>query len=276
MSLKRKEICNEYRVTCTKQHSESAPLADDGGELREVVTSTYLTKGGPYRKDSFQFMRGFFMTSMRQNFSVLVFHNELSTNFQNRLYDIYDKTEFFKIKKLNGRSVNDARYYILYDYLLNHPGVKHIVLQDIKDGTFPKNPFKVMEAMGDILYRLAGILHFMFLSLIICGGILNLRYLESAFQLKIFQTDEAKYHPFINAGTIGGSRDGMLTFLTRLKQCLDDWAPHDKNCNMACVGLVTHHYFLEHSYNGYPFQASYKAGVGVARGSAITHKHRYV
>ena len=78
-------------------------------------------------------------------------------------------------------------------------------------------------------------------------------------------------HPLLNAGVVGGSRHVMLAFLSRMIQYLNE-SPHNKNCNMAVFAIVTHTYFLDHMFSGFPFQAAYDCGTVGLTGMAIKHK----
>ena len=258
--------CSELQLQCSGQFQSDSLYFSS--ERRDVITSTHFTGGrSKFKKDSFAFMKGFFMTAVHLNLQILIFHDGLGTNFQKNLKSFYDRTEIVKIKGLNGRSMNDGRFYILYDYLLNHPEVRSIALQDIRDGIFVGNPFNVMDAIGDVLYMgmdrsfyVSAYDHFW----------LRKRLYPNCHQNELTR-DAVHYHPFYNAGTIGGTRDVMLTFLTRLIKYFDK-SPHHLNCNMATVSVVVHNHFFDHSYSGYPFQGYMETGIGIPRGLAIRHK----
>ena len=80
-----------------------------------------------------------------------------------------------------------------------------------------------------------------------------------------------KLHPSYNAGVIGGTRHIMVSFLTKMIQYLDR-TPHELNCNMGTITLVTHKHFYENSFSGYPFQSAFKIGLPGPHGLAIKHK----
>ena len=259
---------NEFHLQCSTEQLK--PLGDEAQDrkLHDVVTSTHLTRDGMVRKNSFNFMRGFFITAMHQKLEILLFHDELSIDVQKRLESLYEGITFMKINGLNGRSKNDARFYILYDYLLNHPEIRSIILQDIKDGIFPgNNPFNVMDVIGDVLY--VGKDRSFFVSSYDYYWLKKIKFREC--HMKELVKDGAQYHPFYNAGTVGGTRDVMLTFLTRLIKYFDN-APHQHNCNMATVSVAAHNHFFEHTFSGYPFQGYYETGIAIPRGLAVRHK----
>ena len=234
-----------------------------------VVASTIFTAGtnSKYKNGSFDFMRGFYMTAAKQNLDMLIFHDDISLDFQNKLKNLHGQIDFVKVKTPPNRSPNDGRFYVLYDCLLEHPEINWFVLQDIRDGTFHADPFKVMSVIGDVLYvGMDKSFH---------TSAYEYHWLNATLYSQCFprekRKDEIKYHPFFNAGTIGGTRDVMLTFLTRLTKHFDK-SPHKYNCNMAAVSVVAHKYFHNHTFSGYPFQAYFVSVIGIPRGLAVRHK----
>ena len=256
-------------LTCTGQPPKKRPTAVFSDSSHSVIASTVFTAGtnSKYKNGSFNFMRGFYMTAAKQNLDMLIFHDEIAPDFQTKLKKLHSQIDFAKVKRPADRSPNDGRFYVLYDYLLEHPEINWFVLQDIRDGTFHADPFKVMSVIGDVLY--VGLDKSFYVSAY------EYKWIHDALYPQCFpdelKKDEVKYHPFLNAGTIGGTRDVMLTFLTRLTQYFDK-SPHRKNCDMAAVSVVTHKYFHKHTFSGYPFQAYFVTGVSIPRGLAIRHK----
>ena len=261
-------VCEDVHLKCFNEVVEDAFLTNSysNKELYDVITSTFFaTETSKYKKNSFQFIKGFYLTAIKQNAQVLIFHNGLGNAFLERVQGISECAKFVK-SNLNGRSMNDARFYILYNYLLDNPQIRSIVLQDLRDGTFPGNPFKVMDVIGDLLYVGTDITFYV-------SGYDHpwMRGLGQKCHPSDDRKDVNHYHPFYNAGTIGGTRDVMLTFLTRLTQYFDK-APHGRNCNMATVCLVTHKHFFEHAYSGYPFEGLTETGLSNPIGMAVRHK----
>ena len=256
-------------LTCTAGQPQLVNEATASMSSHSVVASTVFTAGtnSTYKNGSFNFMRGFYMTAAKQNLDMLIFHDEITLDFQNKLKNLHNQIDFVKVTTPTDRSPNDGRFYILYDYLLEHPEINWFVLQDIRDGTFHADPFKIMSVIGDVLY--VGIDKAFYSSAFEYPWLRGSLY-PQCFPHEI-RKDEIKYHPFLNAGTIGGTRDVMLTFLTRLTQHFDK-SPHRKNCDMAAVSVVTHKYFHNHTFSGYPFQAYFASGIGVPRGLAVRHK----
>ena len=260
--------CKEVHLNCFDDEVDDSLLTNGiSKEPHDVITSTFFTRSSGFNKNNFQFMKGFYMTAIKHDVQVLIFHDELGYAFQERVKTVYEHTKFVKINNLNGRSKNDARFYILYNYLLNNPQIRSILLQDLRDGTFPGNPFKVMNAIGEVLY--VGVDRSFYVSAYDHFWMKKRKYPEChPSELK---RDAAQYHPFYNAGTVAGTRDVMLTFLTRLTQYFDK-APHGMNCNMATVCVVAHNHFFEHTYSGYPFQGYTESGIGIPPGLAVRHK----
>ena len=170
------------------------------------------------------------------------------------------------MNSLNGRSTNDARFYEEYDYLLSHPEINKVLLTDCRDVIFLKDPFEVMDVIGDYL----------------CMGIdmpfhpsirsswAGDRILKPCYWSEI-NSDAANRYPFYNAGVMGGTRYVMLAYLTQLIQYFDR-ALHNINCNMGTAGLVTDKHFSNDYFSGYPFQAVTELSLAIPQGLAGRHK----
>ena len=52
-------------------------------------------------------------------------------------------------------------------------------------------------------------------------------------------TDAVKFHPFFNAGVLGGTRHVLLAILYQLTRYFDH-SPHHMNCNMGTMTVVGH------------------------------------
>ena len=241
---------------------------------KNVVMTSYFTgpryipnKNYYILPDLFQFFEAWFLTGKQFGVHFVIFHDHLSQLFQSKMKNFYPgHVEFVKLSSLNGRSVNDIRYYIQYNYLQTHPEIRNVLLTDSRDVIFLQNPFKVMEVIGDYLYM--GIDNSFFSS--IYESWVGRWSLKPCLPSEL-NTDAAKRYPVHNAGVIGGSRHVMLAYLTQLILYLDR-APHKKNCNMGIVSLVTEKHFANDYFSGYPFQAVMELPLAIPQGLAIRHK----
>ena len=257
--------------SCVMLNPHETPRANKGKalhKLNNVLFSTYLTHDRKffrfYRNDSFQFLKGFFMTAKKQNLKIVLYHDEASLHFQRKLRNYYGGIEFIHYSgNYDNRSINDARFYIMYEYLLDHPEIDGIVLQDLRDGVFYEDPFKVMGLLGDYFFngvdypfdrkRRKGYKR--------CEGKFGVEY-----------GDIPRLYPFLNAGTIGGTRHMVLGFLTLAVHFFEKLMPASHNCNMDLIDFVAHRYMYDTLFTGYPFQCSLGIDLASPPGTAIRHK----
>ena len=81
---------------------------------------------------------------------------------------------------------------------------------------------------------------------------------------------EVKLLGFLNAGTIGGSRHVVLTFLTRFLQYFA--ISNKDNCNMAIVEILFHKFFFDMLYFGWPINAGFITDQPNIPGLGVLHK----
>ena len=240
---------------------------------KNVIMSSYFTisKNVPNKSyyilpNLFQFFEAWFLTGKQFGVHFVIFHDSLNEQFQNNLMEIYPgHVEFVKVNSLNRRSTNDARFYEEYDYLLSHPEINKVLLTDCRDVIFLKDPFKVMDVIGDYLYM--GIDMPFHPSIRSSWGVW---ILKPCHRSEIYSEAVNRY-PFHNAGVIGGTRHVMLAYLTLLIHYLDR-TPHNRNCNMATTALVTGKHFSNDYFSGYPFQAVTQLSLAIPQGLAVRHK----
>ena len=242
---------------------------------KNVIISTYFTnsKHAPNKHyyivpNLSQFFEAWFLTGKQFDVHFVIIHDSLSEQFQNNLKEFYpEHIEFVKLDSLNGRSTNDARFYAEQNYLINHPEINKVLLTDCRDVIFMKDPFKIMDIIGDYLY--IGIDNSFFRS--IYGSWINRWSLSPCSFSSELHGDAAKRYPVHNAGVIGGTRHVMLSYLTQLIRYFDK-ALHTRNCNMGVVSLVTEKHFSNDYFAGYPFQAVMELPLAIPQGLAIRHK----
>ena len=239
---------------------------------QNVIMSTYFTsvQSTQYRisfsSNNFRFMEKWFFSAAKLGVHLVIFHDSISDQFQQKLKDYYSNVEFIKVTSFRGHTQNDVRYYLQYDYLVEHPEINRAVATDMRDVRFLANPFEVMTEIGDYLYT--GVDNSFHLSAWTNGGVSSqMRKCHS----KDLDMKKVELQPFYNAGVIGGKRHFMLTFLSRMIWYLDR-APHKDNCNMATMAVVTHQHFMDIIFSGYPFQSAYKIGIVGPQFVAIKHK----
>ena len=241
---------------------------------KNVIMSSYFTKAKIVPNKSyyilpnlFQFFEAWFLTGKQFGVHFVIFHDSLSEQFQNNLIELYPgHVEFVKVNGLNGRSTNDARFYEEYEYLLSHPEINKAVLTDCRDVIFLKDPFKVMDVIGDYLYMGIDMPFHVSLKRSWVGVVM----LRPCHRSEL-DTDAANRYPLHNPGAMGGTRHVMLAYLTQLIHHFDR-TPHNINCNMGTVSLVTEKHFSNDYFSGYPFQAVSELPLAIPQGLAIRHK----
>ena len=241
-------------------------------EDRSVIMSQYFTsvESTQYHKQfsnsNFRFMQKWFSTAAKLGVKLVIFHDGISDQFQKDLKDYYSNVEFVKVDGFRGRTQNDVRYYLQYDYLIEHPEISRIITTDMRDVAFLANPFDVMMEIGDYLY--VGVDNSFHLSAWSNKGVSS--------QMKICHSKdldmkEVELQPFFNSGVTGGTRHYMLAYLTQMIWYFNR-APPRNNCNMATVAVVYHRHFRDVIFSGYPFQSAYKIGIIGPKFVAIKHK----
>ena len=234
---------------------------------KNVLFSTYFTHNKqfvrPYRENSFQFVKGFVLTAMKYGLQIVIYYDQMDQNFKHRLHGLYNKIEFIHYKgNFHKRTINDARFYIMYEYLLENPEVEMVILQDLRDGIYLEDPFKVMKLMGDFLYAGMDVsFHKNFpTSYKRCESVLKKKFTRKLL------------YPMMNAGTLGGTRHVVLAFLAQIMKYFDEVFPAHLNCNMDAFDFVAHHVFQDVMFSGYPFQGFMQIGLSSPPGLAVRHK----
>ena len=235
-----------------------------------VIMSTYFSLKThslykePFLTDHFRFMSQWFLSAQKIRAHLVIFHDNLTLNFQKRLKSFYPLVQFVHKGDFGGWSSNDARFYMQYDYLLKHPEIRSVVLTDIRDVKLFGNPFNVMDVIGDYMY--VGI---------------DVSYLPASYDLQWVRdmkrichrkenSEYLKLHPFYNAGIVGGTRHTVLAYLTQMTKYLKK-TPRS-NCNMITTNIITNKHFHDFSFTGYPLQSGFKLGTANPKGQAIKHK----
>lgn len=253
---------------CVDHQIQSTDAASSGVTKTNILFSTYFTNNKqfvrPYRENSFQFVKGFVVTAKQHNARIVLYYDRMDPKYKESLLEYYSNIEFIHYRgDFHHRTINDARFYILYDYLLAHPEIERIILQDLRDGIFFTDPFKVMELAGDYLF--VGMDVSFHLNM-------NKNYKHCERKMNHIENASTRYYPMLNAGSMGGTRHVVLAFLKQMVKAFDDIFPSRLNCNMDAFDFVTHYYFKDLMFSGYPFQGFMQLKLASPRGIAIRHK----
>eukprot|EP00058_Branchiostoma_floridae_P006962 XP_002592450.1 hypothetical protein BRAFLDRAFT_68936 [Branchiostoma floridae] len=216
----------------------------------------------------FEYMENWYWSVIDRRISAVVFHDSLESEFVNRVENGFVS---FQRTEAHFRWNATAKYYVYLRYLKENSRISRVILTDISDVRFQKNPFELMDLMGDQLYVGTDVDTF---PNIAAMGWLRKR-LGSCFNDGFrhgydIPTIKSRYNVY-NAGVIGGSRELMLQFLEKLVAILDQ-TTSGVNCNLAAVNYVLHGHFDGNIYPGFPWTSRFLRKQKSPKGVYIIHK----
>lgn len=249
---------------------------EESGES-DVILTSYFTSQQDFQRhrqiapNRLRYILDWLVSVRDLGLRVVVFHDRLDPGFCHRVMQYHPGVSFRRVPSLAGRTTNDARFYAYRDYLLARPDVRRVLLSDISDVRFQRNPFDLMRLLGDWLYIGTDIDIFPSMQtqrwiterLVGCFG--NHTLLQGP--LKPLMSLDTVY----NAGVIGGQRHLMLPMLERVVGYLDT-TPPSLNCNMPAVNYVIHRYFFRQVFTGFPLSSRFLRFQTAPRGVYIVHK----
>ena len=252
---------------------ESAHISDFKQESRVgVVLSSYFTlkkdpQRGYYEKtNSYSYFSAWHKSLTRLGLRGVVFHDGLDPNFT----DSIKPKMFFEKVVLGKRSLNDDRYFHYLQYVEKQPHLTHILMTDIADVTFLRDPFELMRMFDHHLFICEGaLLKDIGSSEWLHNNIKTCFSKDAQLNSSIEWLNRLK--PLYNAGVIGGPRHIMLRFLRMLTALLET-LPVKEDCNMAAVNYVIHKYFSDIAFTGFPFNSIFFNGQKNPPGVYVIHK----
>ena len=231
-------------------------------EHYDVIFTSYFTSAvDPQRSlhkqpNRYSYLSKWLISLKEQHLRAVIFHDGLNQGFMDRLSGVYSNISFHQVTSLNGRSTNDARFYAYHNYLKRHPEIRRVLMTDISDVVFQRNPFDFMNLLGDLLYIgrdidiFPDMLSMPWLSTRLAKCFGNYSVLHGDLH------DMMRLAIVYNAGVLGGSRHIAMALLARITWALDH-TPPDINCNMPAVNYVVHKYFSHITYTGYPLTSRF-------------------
>ena len=256
-----------FETTVTTCKSLAPPTKD-------ILISSYFTSTGDPQKnatiqETFHYMVHWFVGAMKFNLNIVIFYDEINQDWVNRIEHLYTKVTFIKAN-LKGRSVYDARFYIIHDYLANHPEINRAFLTDLSDIQILQSPFELMDRIDNQLLYM-GIDEPFYLTSYSNKWMLNLyKRCYTTGTLKAEEEPLDKLMTLYNAGLIGGTREVLLAMLHRTLQWLDI-GKKDTYCDMGAVNIAAHKYFYDELFFGYPLQSGFRQTAN-APGLFLKHK----
>ena len=243
----------------------------------DVIMTSYFTSTHDFQRnksmspDRVRYMLDWLVSVRDLGLRAVVFHDELSPSFQQRVSQFHPGISFRHVTAPLNRTTNDARFYAYLSYLNTQRDHTHILLTDISDVRLQQNPFQLMRLLGNRLYVGTDIEIFPNMAsqrwisekLEACFG----NHTPSHAPLRQLMYQETVF----NAGVVGGPRNVVLAFLERVTQYLDT-TPPSLNCNMAAVNIVVHRYFHSQLFTGFPLTSRFLTFQQSPKGVYIVHK----
>jgi succinate dehydrogenase hydrophobic anchor subunit len=266
-------VCKVHSLPLARYKRHSVNRKDPDAGDRVIFTSYFTSSFDPQRArkrkaNQFKYMKSWYDSVNSLAVRAVVFHDDLDSNFIEKLRN--NNIEFHRVLP-SERSTNDARFYAWYQYLIDHPTISHVLLSDISDVRYQKDPFDLMDLLGDWLYIGQDIDLFPNME----SMPWLMKRLRQCFGDKSVDSGEVskvkKLQFVYNAGVIGGPRGLMLTFLHHVINILD-FTPSHLNCNMAVVNYIAHKYFDDHIFTGFPLTSRFMAQQSNPKAVYVIHK----
>jgi hypothetical protein len=227
----------------------------------DVVFTTYFSSkdnpqksaSGSYNrapKNNISYIYAWYVSVMHLGLNGVIIHDGLSDDFVNK----YTCPNLIFIKyELGGLSINDERYFALFEILKNN-NFKKVMITDGSDVFFKKNPFEFIDDMS-ILYFGSDIDETPRIKN-------NIWCLSKASDLQkksgqIMKIDESFLDfEFVNAGVVGGSYEKVKLFMEKLVfflSSINDGGNH----NMMAINYLLWKYQTPY-FKGAPFTSPFK------------------
>ena len=263
----------EYSVSSSYMWGKAYVTRDINKQI--VMTSYFTTARDPQwnvsrPSNQFQYMLDWYLSLKQLGMEAVIFHDGLDLGFMHRILKDYTRISFVLVPSLQNRSTNDARFYAYQRYLDDHPDISMVMLTDISDVRFQRNPFPFMHLLGDNVYVgtdidvFPSIKYMPWISgkLETCFG----HYAASGSLHCLSELDTV-----YNAGVIGGSRHVVMAVLWWVTHYLDH-SPTHLNCNMAAVNVALHKHFYRRIFTGFPLVSRFMYKQTSPKGVYIIHK----
>ena len=250
-------------------------LTKDSGN--DVILTSYFTSREDFQRNKtmspnrVRYMFNWLVSVRDLGLRAVIFHDQLDSDFCQRVMQYHPGVNFRQVPAPLNRTTNDARFYSYLTYLHSQPDLGRVLLTDISDVKFQRNPFELMQLLGDWLYIGTDIDIFpnmesqRWISERLKGCFGNHTLLHGP--LKPLMSLNTVY----NAGVMGGTRHVILALLETLIQYLNT-TPPALNCNMPAVNFVVHRYFYQRVFTGFPLTSRFLSFQSSPKGVYVVHK----
>ena len=177
----------------------------------------------------------------------VIFHDGLSEWFTEKY--ACEQVSFIPYQLQTQRSLNDERYYCYLNYLRQHPEIQRIIMCDLFDIEFFRNPFELFDDARYDVY---------------CGGDEG-EYNNKLVREKMIATFGAPHYESeikLNAGTAGGNRQQVEKLLVEMTGTFDSLSATGvmDNVNMAVFNKCVYDLFDKSRIMwGRPLNSRFKA-----------------
>lgn len=216
-----------------------------------VLTSYYSGKIDPQNhvfveEDSFNYILPWYATMTERQMYGLIFHDHLSDKFVEKYST--PKIQFIKVdSSAYNVSIIDFRFLAYRDFLTEHY-FNRILLSDVSDVMFLKNPFELMTDPEKIYIGSE------------TRKINQSEYCRELF-VKIYPQFKYWDNTILNAGLIGGSHKIMMEYLEHFaEEEKNNRQPDDIPQDMAVFNHVIYTYFNDRYVTGHPLHTEFGKG----------------
>lgn len=205
--------------------------------MADIILSIYYTKhADPQRNlhqknDNFAYIKKFYESIIRHNMKAIIFHDGLSVDFIEKYQNDHIQFRLIPEKNYGLTSMNDIRFMIYLDFLLEHNSVEKVIISDAADVEFMTNVFdRITEDKLYVCYdRDRNYRHY---------------YINNRIKLTYLCTENPFEgildHKILQAGLFGGSYRMIVKCLSHMKDEFDHLVNKTYNTNYIVFNHVAY------------------------------------
>ena len=183
-----------------------------------ILSNYFISKKDPVRDiyqnaNDFDYIKNWYNSVQRFNIPSVIFHDGLEFDFIKK-YE--NETIIFIHCKLGTYSLNDERFFVFKEFILDLPDDFFVLTTDINDVVINKNPYPFLAENCNKLFIGRGNRKFW------KNGIWTLNSLMQ-FHLKFNKSMPVSFlsYPVFNPGTIGGKKYVILKLFNQMTEIFD-------------------------------------------------------
>jgi len=217
-----------------------------------ILTTYFVSQQDPQRKsfiqsDDYSYIQPLYESAQQHGIPLLIFHDSLSSSFIEQ-YTTH-LIQFHKVELRSTISMNDERFLFYQDYVRKNnlsEKFKYIILSDVSDVVFYRNPFDEFDKQQEIRKMEKSetcklwVLNEQARLMEMLPAMKDCYSIRSNFVNMNFDSRSIIY----NAGVMGGPVNEMLNLMDAIIRELTRMDRGKSNCNMAAL-----QYVLPREYN---------------------------